>query len=210
MCGRARATARPSEIRNIVNRVLNAQLPENDAIVNNAIVNNAENLTPGMTMYVAYINENNELAVDPMIWGIKMNKMTLFNTRSEELMNKPMFNKLMKNNRGVVVLDGFYEFASNGKGRPKTKYMITPLKEQYFIVPVLFNNKGCFTMLTQPPVTEIFKTIHERQPVILSNSQLYCWIYINEKEMQYENIRDVDKSLNTFKLTARLDNLVAA
>jgi putative SOS response-associated peptidase YedK len=138
-----------------------------------------------------------------------MNKMTLFNTRSEELMNKPMFNKMMKNNRGVVVLDGFYEFVANGKGRPKTKYMITPLKEQYFIVPVLFNNKGCFTMLTQPPVTEIFRTIHERQPVILSESQLFCWIYINEKEMQYDNIRDVDKSLNTFKLHNGL-NLVAA
>ena len=200
MCGRARATTRPSEIRNIVNSILNANANAVSMNANENMVNNADNLTPGMSMYVAHTNENNEITVDMMTWGIKMNNMTLFNTRSEDIMNKPMFSKMMKNNRGVVVMDGFYEFVSNGKGKPKTKYMVTPTEHKYFIVPVIFNNKGCFTMLTQSPVIESFHKIHDRQPVMLSKSQLHCWMYINNNDIQSNIIKDTDESVNTFTI----------
>ncbi len=201
MCGRARSTTRPSDIRNILNRVLNVG---SEASLTNAAadvaVNNAENLTPGMSLYVAYVNNNNEICVDMMTWGIKVSKMTLFNTRSEELVKKPMFGRMLKENRGVVLLDGFYEYVSNGKGKSKTKYMITPAEGDYFAIPVLFNKKGRFTILTQPPVSDVYHKIHDRQPVIMSYPQLHCWICAKEHYVQYDNIKNIDNVVNTFKL----------
>ena len=204
MCGRARSTARPSEIRNILNRILNDQESAPVLINEDTIVNNADNITPGMCMHVAYMDNDNNICVDIMTWGIKMSNMTLFNTRSEDLSEKPKFCKMMKDNRGVVILDGFYEYISNGRGKPKSKILITPADNKHFIIPVIFNNKKSFTILTQSPVTETYSTIHDRQPVIFSNTQLYYWIVTHKHHDQFDNIKNIDVSINTFNMISVL------
>ena len=203
MCGRARSTIKPSEICDLINNVLNIRIAQHNLVNNNNeeyTVNNAENLTPGMLLYVAYIN-NNELHVEMMKWGINMNKMTLFNTRTEELKDKPMFNRMMKKNRGIIILDGFYEYKSNGNKQPKIKYIASPANNKYFTVPVVFNNKKKFTILTQPAVTNNYKSIHHRQPVLLSNYNLHNWIIICKNDDIHENLINMDEEFNAFHLT---------
>jgi putative SOS response-associated peptidase YedK len=215
MCGRTRSTVRPSQIRNILNNVLSERerepvvdMSRDDDVIDltgddECVVNNAENLCPGMCMYVAYLDAEQNVRVDMMIWGIKMNKMSLFNTRSEELTAKPMFWKMMSQNRGVVLVDGYYEWMSNGKGKPKIKYLISPENSQYFVLPVIFNNKGSFTILTRDPVTKSIRDIHERQPVILSNTQIQNWVnQDNTKDAMtiYENMRNTDMMCNACKV----------
>lgn len=183
MCGRVRSTIQPSDIRNILSNVLyNSEIrepaidPSTDVNINENIINSVEELSPGMEMNVAFIDDKKCLQVKPMTWGISINKMCLFNTQVENLSEKPMFWKLTTHNRGVILVDGFYEWKSNGKGKPKTKYFVTPSESDYFVFPVIFNNKDKFTILTRDPLTEAIRNLHHRQPIMLSYIQIKIWV----------------------------------
>jgi len=210
MCGRARSNIRPVDIRRILDNVLNANTMEpsasnhsnhtspEDHFYNSAImgenweeriVNSADDLSPGMMMYVAFMDDKQMIHIKPMLWGITMNKLNLFNTQVEVLDQKPMYWKLATKNRGVVFVDGYYEWKSNGRGKPKTKYLVSPTQSDYFILPVLFNNTGKFAVLTQDPVCNEVALIHHRQPVILSHQQTETWIRIqNDAKTAWSNL----------------------
>lgn len=175
MCGRARSNIGQVNIGQIIiNAMANVRVNRLNEVNNGGAVNNADNVSPGMMMYVAHMNESNTVNIEPMLWGITMKDMTLFNTQVESLDTKPMYWKMADKNRGVVFVDGYYEW--KGSGKSKTKYLIKPDDGKYFMLPVLFNGKNKFTILTQDPISEEIKSVHHRQPVILSDEQMQMWL----------------------------------
>ena len=122
MCGKARSTANPSKISSIVknamarhqaqNKPTDTTEQSNEQSNNDSALEAVDNIVPGMSMYVAYFNEENLLIVEEMKWGLygfagKTNGIT-YNSRIENIGSNFMSKKI-KSNRGVVILDGFYE-----------------------------------------------------------------------------------------------------
>jgi len=109
MCGRTRSNVNISDIRHIIQNIQNENMIVNNNINQENVINRTDNITPGMLMYIAYINNDNILNIEPMVWGFKMINMLIFNTQSETIKEKKMYMNLMKKNRGIVIIDGFYE-----------------------------------------------------------------------------------------------------
>jgi putative SOS response-associated peptidase YedK len=85
--------------------------------------------------------QENAYVIHTMKWGIPINVENgvkpIINARSESFLEKPMFKRLMVNNRCVVFIDGYYEWQNaalisptKGKGLPKKTQ-----RQIYFIHP---------------------------------------------------------------------------
>lgn len=181
MCGKAKSTNSTTRIDSIINRVINN--------VRNTVINSSvdtleknDNIVPGNMMFVAHMCEQ-DLHISQMKWGLKgfagnFNRYT-YNTRIESAIKI----KKSKLNRAVIIIDGFYETTLINPDKPKTKKntisnFITN-DENLFIVPVLYNTYNDdsihFTILTTQ-ACDMWKDIHDRQPVILNEDTLKIWL----------------------------------
>ncbi len=191
MCGKAKSNISASKIAQIINRV---QLEESNGVGNmndtthfsDEPLTNCDNIIPGMTMYVAYIdNENNKLNIEEMRWGFygygANSRGFIFNTRCESLIGKKTLSYLINANRGLVIINGYYENKKFDSKITKDNYYITN-QEEMLILPVLYKSQDCgkklFTILTKEASMNI-KSIHGRQPVILKKNYVNHWLNIN-------------------------------
>ncbi len=174
MCGRARSDVNVAQIvQQVGGRGYQSQT-QTQTQSSNEIITRGDVITPGMLMYVATMC-NQEMNITPMLWGFKLPHMTLFNVQSETMAQKPMYKGLLKSNRGVVVLNGFYESVKHESSKKiKQKYYVTNADESLMMIPVVFRNNS-FTMLTTDATGEL-KKIHHRQPVILNEESLENWL----------------------------------
>jgi putative SOS response-associated peptidase YedK len=179
MCGKAKSTTTQSKIESIINNAMSNYESENHSQENtrdnSETVEETDNIVPGMSMYVAYYNKQNTLMIEEMKWGLygfagKSNGIT-FNSRVENIKNNYMSKKI-QSNRGIVIIDGFYEKFG------KTSNYISN-KQNCLVVPVLFEipsfGLNVFTMLTKPADENILH-IHKRQPVVLDDLNLCKWM----------------------------------
>ncbi len=148
------------------------------------------NVSPTQTIPV--VNDSNKRTMELMQWGLvpnwskdEKNKYRLINVRSETLMEKTLFKKLIQQGQRCFILaDGFYEWQTPAqKGKSKTPF--------YFH---LKNNKpiafaGIWD-LWKAPNNQIFETcaiitcvpnslvnpIHNRMPVILDSTSSWEWL----------------------------------
>jgi putative SOS response-associated peptidase YedK len=196
MCGKARSTTTPSRIANIINTAMENHYSTQATLQTNSHSNETleetDNIVPGMSMYVAYYNNVNELIIEEMKWGLygfagKSNGIT-FNSRIENIKNNFMSKKIQFN-RGVIIIDGFYEKLN------KTPHYITN-KHNCIIVPVLFDipsyGLNVFTILTKPS-DENIQHIHNRQPVVFDKLNLCKWMNMIEynKKIIINNISNI-------------------
>ena len=140
------------------------------------------------------IGENDGRVVKKMQWGFNndwKNKKAyspIINARSETLLEKPSFNRLIHSNRCIIIADGYFEWSNNNK---QPHYMYHPQKE---ILPMaglyrtisksIDENIDSYTIITTSAHDGINK-IHNRMPVILQKEHINKWIY-NKKNDVFE------------------------
>jgi len=114
------------------------------------------------------------LAKDPSI-GNKM-----INARAETVAEKPSFRKAFKQQRCLVIADGFYEWKREGKA--KQPYYIRFKDHRLFAFAGLWERwekqepalETCALITTCP--NALMKPIHNRMPVILSEQSYASWL----------------------------------
>lgn len=105
----------------------------------------------------------------------------MINARAETLADKPSFKRLLKNRRCLVLADGFYEWRKEGKGKVP---MLFKLKNgEPFVFAGLWDawkkpdglTLRTYTIVTIEP-NEVLAPIHNRMPVMLSDSDALEWV----------------------------------
>ncbi len=192
MCGKAKSNISPAKIAEIIKNVKDEIENENKY---NADLNISEysdkpldifdNITPGMFMYVAYINpETKNLEIEEMQWGFKGYGKgvggIIFNARFESVVGSKTFQTLLNENRAILIINGYYENYKIDEKRTKDNYYITN-KDELLILPVLYKyqNYGhkLFTILTKK-ASSCINSVHGRQPVILKKQNLTSWLNV--------------------------------
>ncbi len=122
-------------------------------------------------------------------WGLlpswakeKEHGLRPINARTETILEKPQFKRLMSSKRCLVPADGFYEWKRVGK--TKTPYRIVLKDQELFTFAGLWDewvDQGSgevfntFTVITTEP-NELMAGIHNRMPVILHPEEERLWL----------------------------------
>ncbi|MEO6201798.1 MAG: SOS response-associated peptidase [Nitrospirales bacterium] len=122
-------------------------------------------------------------AKDPSI-GNKM-----INARAETVAEKPSFRKALKQQRCLVLADGFYEWKREGKA--KQPYYIRFKDHRVFAFAGLWERwekqdsdlETCALITTEP--NALMEPIHNRMPVILSEQSYASWLKPNLNNTVY-------------------------
>ena len=149
---------------------------------------------------------NNGNTLENLQWGLvpkwakDKNFKPLINARLETINEKVSFKKLIKNNRCVVVADGFYEWKR--KADEKTPYYFTRKDTNTIYFAGIFEGDQ-FCLITEE-AKENVKEIHNRQPVILNQSdvkqylniELQGSIFLIERKVPDLNYYEISKDVN--------------
>lgn len=112
---------------------------------------------------IVLIKKNNQIDADVMRWGIE-GKSLLINARHETL-NERITYKKIKENRCVVVANGFFEWKN------KKKIYITHASEPVIYLAAIYNEKHEFVILTGNSENQM-KKIHDRTPIIMNQNEM--------------------------------------
>lgn len=188
MCGKAKSDATPAYILRIIKNIEMTEkmnLNEEKYSEDESMLEEFDNITPGKSMFVAYIEKKtNELIIEKMRWGLNgyggVNGF-VFNTKLESLINKKTLSRFHKN-RAIIVINGFYENKKIDGKKGDEDFFITN-KNNQMILPVLYDRREksgrkLFTIITRD-ASEKIEDIHERQPVILKKKQIASWLMPN-------------------------------
>ena len=133
-------------------------------------------------------------------WAKDKDFKALTNARLETIDEKVSFKKLIKNNRCVVVADGYYEWKRTEKD--KTPYYFVRSDSNTIFFAAIFEGDQ-FCLITEEAKDNI-KVIHHRQPVILYktdldqylNTELNGSILLNNRKVPDLNFHEVSKDVN--------------
>ena len=133
-------------------------------------------------------------------WAKDKDFKALTNARLETIDKKVSFKKLIKNNRCVVVADGYYEWKRTEKD--KTPYYFVRSDSNTIFFAAIFDGDQ-FCLITEEAKDNI-KVIHHRQPVILYktdldqylNTELNGSILLNNRKVPDLNFHEVSKDVN--------------
>ena len=116
---------------------------------------------------------------EPMKWGfVNFKGKPVINARSETALEKPMFQKAMRERRCLIPASGYYEWrAEDGKSK-KTKYRLHSPDGAIYFAGCFRQEKDSalphFVILTRP-ASESVATIHDRMPLILPAGLTGSW-----------------------------------
>lgn len=143
------------------------------------------NIAPDQNIPVI-LNESPE-EVTTARWGLvpswskeEKSPYSMINARSETLLEKPAYKRLVKNRRCLVIADSFYEWKkTDGKKAP---YRIMLKNNDLFAFAGLWDvweKEGkkitsCTIITTSP--NKLMASIHDRMPVILSQEKERTWL----------------------------------
>jgi len=107
----------------------------------------------------------------------------MINARLETILEKPSFSGLVKNNRCVVLADGYFEWTK----QHRQPYYITHTENKILPLAGLWttwkssssNTLLTYTLITTSPVNNI-NHIHNRMPVILDRDSINKWTNCNQ------------------------------
>lgn len=105
----------------------------------------------------------------------------LINARSETVATKPSFRDALRKRRGLIVVDGYYEWRREARG-PRTPFRIHHADGRPMLLAALWERWAApdGVLETCAVVTRAaaggLETIHERMPVILSGDDTIAWL----------------------------------
>ena len=89
----------------------------------------------------------------------------VFNTRSEECFEKPMWREVILKQRCLVPAPGYFEYQETGKKR-KQRWHVWPKSNELMGIAGVFNDRGEVSVLTIEPNAEQ-SAVKDRMPLIL-------------------------------------------
>ena len=199
MCGRFVVTNSVAKTTKIVKKTINVENKEN------------YNAHPQQDLPILkkYTNGN---TLEMLSWGIipywakKKDFSPLINARIETINDKISFKKLIKNNRCLVVADGYYEWKREDKIK-KPHFIFRKDKKTIFFAGIHQNNQFC--LITEQADLNIAE-VHHRQPVIINEQDINSYLdteiettklLINRARPDlefYEISKDVNKPSNNY------------
>ena len=147
------------------------------------------NIAPGGDILVAFAEAPHQLA--QMHWGIvphwaqdKPGNRPLINARVETAWEKPTFRKLVRNTRGIVPVNGFYEWKRDKNH--KTPYYIKLVDHDAMALAAIYQVTREGTMevaiLTREAAGEM-AAVHNRMPVTLDEENMQAWLSAESPEL---------------------------
>jgi putative SOS response-associated peptidase YedK len=115
-------------------------------------------------------------------WGLKMPdaRMAGINARVESLTN-PIYRDKVRDNRCLVVLDGFYEWRSLGE--KKYPYLIAREDKAPMVMAAIYDATDGCAIITAPS-QGVVATLHDRMPLVLSREEFEAWIDPSVKDVR--------------------------
>jgi putative SOS response-associated peptidase YedK len=144
------------------------------------------NVAPSQDAPIVLRESPNRLEM--MHWGLipswskaERTGLKLINARSESVMEKPMFKRLMEDHRCLVPATGFYEWMNTEEG--KVPYYFSSKRGDYMGFAGLYDRwhspegsvVSSFTILTTA-ANELMSPIHDRMPVIVRPEDEDIWV----------------------------------
>ncbi|MGD9605293.1 MAG: SOS response-associated peptidase [Bacilli bacterium] len=151
------------------------------------------NIAPTQLVY-AVIHDGQNYRIGLIKWGLKndsssnaQNNFMVINARSETLLQKPMFQKLLLQKRCLILADGFYEWDK----QDKTPYYISLHNKTLFTIAGLWNTSlvidgsklSTCTIITTK-ANSLVTPIHDRMPVIFDEKNQNKWLSYQEIDNQ--------------------------
>lgn len=133
--------------------------------------------------------------------------LNTLNARKESLLSKPSFKDYIDSQRGILPVNGFYEWQHNGKS--KIKFHITHFENQILNIGVVYHrfinqkqeNIQTFSIITQK-ANQIMEEIHntkKRMPLIIPNGEEEIWL---SKSLNYFDSAKMIHSIKEYELKA--------
>lgn len=141
------------------------------------------------------------LSLEPMQWGFVppwakegQFKRPLFNARAETIWEKPSFRSLIRRYRGVVPINGFYEWSREKKSHKQAHYITlenAPAIALAAIIQVHSDGyKQCCLITTD--ANEQMQTVHNRQPVIIAPDKIDRWLEDDNPDFINECLKPIE------------------
>lgn len=133
-------------------------------------------------------------------------KYKMINAKAETILEKPAYRIAIKKQRCLIPVTGFYEWRLEADGR-KTPIYFHSKTDKYLALAGIFSDwlnpenntiTSTFAIVTTTP-DELMKPIHDRMPLILSESYESNWL---NNDLNETEISKLLRSENTTKLEA--------
>jgi putative SOS response-associated peptidase YedK len=138
-------------------------------------------------------------------WGLTMPeaRMAGINARVESL-TKPIYRDKVKDQRCLVVVDGFYEWRSvAGKKQP---YLIAREDKEPMILAGIYDaSDGCAIITT--PSQGIVATLHDRMPVMLAANTFETWLDTGMKDVRSILAAATADGLTCYPVSTRVNSV---
>lgn len=141
------------------------------------------NVAPTQQVPLVRLSAAGEAAIDPARWGLlpvwKKDETgpPLFNARGETVAEKPSFRSAFKERRGLMVLDGYYEW------HEKKPYFVAPASGMLFAAALWETglDRLSTTMVTTDSHGDI-AWLHHRLPLFLRPDEVEQWVHGTPEE----------------------------
>ncbi len=189
MCGRFTLGKQPDEIIEYFELYFNYN--SNHSYTTNDIKNFAFkfNIPPSSNILTLRYNNENQVECHALRWGLVPswskgidNRFSMNNARADTISSKPAFKTPFKQQRCLIITDGFYEW--HNQGNSKQPYYITRKDKTIFTFAGVWDQwlspdqsnsiQSCSIITTQ--ATAFMSKIHSRMPVIISPEQQHNWL----------------------------------
>jgi len=217
MCGRFVATTAPQQLALLFDATLADDLAERfSPNYNVAPTTRVLHLTSG------HGNATTKRVLRRALWGLlpawskdRSRAASMINARSETLTEKPSFRGLVKANRCVVPVDGYYEWRTVGVDprvkQPKQPYFIRSADGAPLALAGLWTTwrdpalngeevRSCALITTSP--NERLAAIHNRMPCVLDGDDIEEWLSAEDAPLQLLRSADNDRLVATTVSTA--------
>ncbi|MFV1985051.1 MAG: SOS response-associated peptidase, partial [Thiohalomonadales bacterium] len=157
------------------------------------------NIPPGTDILSLHYNNENYIECHPIRWGLIPswskgidNRFSMNNARAETITSKPAFRTPFKQQRCLIITDGFYEWHS--QAGVKQPYYITRKDQNIFtfagiwdqwISPDQSNSIQSCSIITTEAKSFMTK-IHTRMPVIISPEFQTDWLSTKQSSTHSE------------------------
>lgn len=148
--------------------------------------------------------------IEFLVWGLKPKwlkegQLPFVNARMETVTEKPAFKFAFKQQRCLVIANGYYEWKQIGN--IKQPYFICLPEKELFAFAALWDGDTC-ALLTKTAEQQSIAKIHDRMPVILDPDQYSLWLdpKAAPEILQAAMLQNNLSSLQIFPVTTKVNN----
>lgn len=127
---------------------------------------------PGDIAPVLAMDRNLKPRVFFMKWGYSIYDKLVYNSRSEDIVNRRSFSNDYMKHRCVIPATSYYEW-----DKKKSCYHLLPNHELIYFAGIyrLENSKAVFSIITLESDADL-KTVHDRMPMVISDKEVTKYI----------------------------------